>query len=111
MNLRLMRTKSKVAPQLRESKHLNETNHPLIALEETKEILRKKLQEDERKIKDRNPKKQMVSEEKWSEGTSWMEIIREGERREKEAEVEEEGKPQPEVLNVDKAMLLMVKCS
>ena len=38
-----------------------------------------------------------------------MEIIREGERREKEAEVEEEGKPQPEVLNVDKAMLLMVQ--
>ena len=80
----------------------------LIVLEETKDMIGKKLQEDERRIKVRNPKKQMVSEEKWSEGTSWMEIIQEGEKREKEVELEEEGKSQPRILNVDKALLLMI---
>ena len=72
-------------------------------------MIRKKLLEDERKVKVRNPKKQLVSEEKWSEEKNWLvEIVREGEEREKESPIEEEGKPQPEVINVDKAMMLMV---
>ena len=60
------------------------------------------------KVKFRNPRKQLFSEEKWSEGTNWVEIVCEGEKREMESLIEEEGQPQPEVINIDKAMMLMV---
>ena len=37
-----------------------------------------------------------------------MEIIQEGEKREKDVKLEEEGKSPPRILNVDKALLLMI---
>ena len=44
---------------------------------------------DERRIRDRTPKRHLLSEEKWSEGSSWKEIVQEGKRREEEIKLEE----------------------
>ena len=83
MKLKPMRTRSKRAPKIK-GKNLNtDSNQPLISLEETKEMIREKLLLDERKIRIRNPKKHVVSEEKWLEGTNWSDIIQEGEKRDK----------------------------
>ena len=82
MNLQPLRTKSKEAPRMRERRKSEENNQPLLGLEETKEMIQKQMMKDERKIKTRNSKKQLISEEKWSEGTNWSDLVREGEERE-----------------------------
>ena len=69
MKLKPMRTRRKVSPTMIERKPYADLNQPLITLEETKEMIRERLLQDERMIRVRNPKKQVVSEEKWSEGT------------------------------------------
>ena len=70
MNLQPLRTKSKEAPKLKERKRTKRNDQPLLGLDETKEMQQKQLMEDERKIKTRNAKKQLISEEKWSQGTN-----------------------------------------
>ena len=64
-------------------------NQPMISLEETKKIINDNLLRDERKIKIRNPKRHVISEEKWAEGTTWEDILQEGKEREKEMLMEE----------------------
>ena len=70
MNLQPLRTKSKEVPKLKERKRTNRNYQPLLGLYETKEMIQKQLMEDKTKIKTRNPKKQLISEEKWSQGTN-----------------------------------------
>ena len=50
----------------------------------------------------------MISEEKWSEGTNWSDLVREGEEREQVCLIEEESRIQEEMVNTDKAMRIMV---
>ena len=64
MNPQPLRTKSKEAPRIREKKKSEEDNQPLLGLEETREMIQKQMMKDERKIQTRNPKKQLISEEK-----------------------------------------------
>ena len=108
MNLQPLRTKSKEVPKLKERKRTKRNDQPLLGLYETKEMIQKQLMEDKTKIKTRNPKKQLISEEKWSQGTNWADLVREGQKREQESLIEEESKLQAEVVDVDKAMRIMV---
>ena len=62
---------------------MTEKNSNFWDLNTTKEVIQKCLDEDEREIKSRDPKRKVISEEKWGEGENWKEIIREGEEREK----------------------------
>ena len=61
---------------------------------------------DERKIKRRNPKRHVVSEEKWGEGTTWNDILQEGREREKEMTLEE--RKAKDEQKYDKAMALQI---
>ena len=61
---------------------------------------------DERKIKCRNPKRHVVSEEKWGEGTTWNDILQEGREREKEMTLEERKVKGDQ--KYDKAMALQI---
>ena len=62
MNLQPLRTKSKDAPRITEKKKIEEDNQPLLGLKETREIIHNQMMKDERKIQNRNPKKQLISE-------------------------------------------------
>ena len=50
----------------------------------------------------------MISEEKWSEGTNWSDLVREGAEREQVCLIEEERKVQEEMIDTYKAMRIMV---
>ena len=63
---------------------------------------------DERKIQDRNPKKKLISKEKWSKGTNWSDLIQEGAEREQVCLMEEERKVQEGITDADKALRIMV---
>ena len=52
-------------------------------LNKTKEVIQEYMERDERKIRGRDPKIKVKSEEKWSEGNNWNEIVKEGEERER----------------------------
>ena len=83
MNLRPLRTQSKRTPRVRGRPPDVREACPTISLEETKRIIGDNLLRDERKIKHRNPKRHVISEEKWGEGTTWNDILQEGREREK----------------------------
>ena len=104
MSLQPLRVKSKEAPIIREKKRNEEKNQTLLSLRETKEIIHKQMLKDERKIQNRNPKKKLISEEKWSEGTNWSDLVREGAEREQVCLMEEERKVQEEKTDTDKAL-------
>ena len=63
---------------------------------------------DERKMQDRNPLKKLISEEKWSEGTNWSDLVQEGAEREQVCLMEEERKVQEEIIDTEKALRIMV---
>ena len=67
------------------------------------------MQKDERKIQDRNPKRQLISEEKWSEGTNWNDLVQEGAERELVYLAEEERKVKERESETDKALRIMVQ--
>ena len=79
-----MKTKSKKTHKPRVVPLRNMDKDPVLSLTATKEIIEENLRMDERNVKLRNPKRHPLSEEKWGEGTTWDEIIREGKDREKE---------------------------
>ena len=84
MNLKPMRTKSKKTPKIR-VKPLNSVERdPVMSLKDTKKIIDENLKLDERNLKLRSPKRHLLSEEKWGEGSTWNDIICEGKEREKE---------------------------
>ena len=56
----------------------------MLSLKDTKKIIDENLKLDERNLKLRNPKRHLLSEEKWGEGSTWDDIICEGKDREKE---------------------------
>ena len=56
----------------------------MLSLKATKRIIDENLKLDERNLKLRSPKRHLLSEEKWGEGSTWNDIIREGKDREKE---------------------------
>ena len=88
----------------RKSLDMNE-NPPIISLEETKKIINDNLLRDKRKIKIRNPKRHVISEEKWAEGITWEDILQEGKEREKEMLMEVNT---TQKLESDKALALLV---
>ena len=51
-------------------------------MNKTKEVIQEYMERDERKIRGRDPKRKVISEEKWSEGNNRNEIVKEGEERE-----------------------------
>ena len=59
-----------------------------MSLKDTKKIIEDNLLCDERNLKHRNPKRHVLSEEKWGEGSTWNDILREGKEREKETTLE-----------------------
>ena len=59
-----------------------------MSLKDTKKIIDDNLQRDERNLKHRNPKRHVLSEEKWGEGSTWNDILCEGKEREKEIALE-----------------------
>ena len=66
MQLKPLRTKNKKTPRMiGKSLDIN-VNQPIISLEETKRIINDNLLRDERKIKIRNQKRHIISEEKWA---------------------------------------------
>ena len=98
MSLQPLRVKSKEAPIIREKKR----TEPLLSLRETKEIIHNLMMKDERKIQNRNLKKKLIYEEKWSEGTNWSDLVREGAEREQVCLIEEERKVQEEMVDTDR---------
>ena len=78
MNLKPLRTQSKKTPRVRGRPPNVREGCPTISLEDTKRIIGDNLLRDERKIKYRNPKRHIISEEKWGEGTTWNDILQEG---------------------------------
>ena len=63
-----LRTKSKKTPRVRGRPPNVREGCPTISLEDTKIIIGDNLLRDERKIKYRNPKRHVLSEEEWGEG-------------------------------------------
>ena len=106
MNLGPMKTKSKKTHKPRVIPLKNMDKDPVLSLKATKEIIEENLKIDERNVKLRNPKRHLLSEEKWGEGTTWDEIISEGKDREKELALQT---LEPEkATKSDKAMILQV---
>ena len=83
MNLKPMRTKSKKTPKIRVNPLSGIERVPVMSLKDTKKIIDDNLQLDERNLKLRSPKRHLLSEEKWGEGSTWNDIICEGKEREK----------------------------
>ena len=83
MNIKHLRTQSKRTPRVKGKPPDVKEVCPIISLEETKKLIGDNLLRDERKIKGRNPKRHVVSEEKWGEGTTWNDILQEGREKEK----------------------------
>ena len=100
MNLGPMKMKNKIMHKPRIAPSKDKDKSPLLSLSATKEVIEQNLRMDERNVKLRNPKRHPLSEEKWGEGTTWEEIIKEGKDREKELTLK---RPEPE-----KAMILQV---
>ena len=65
MKLKPFRVRSKEAPIIKEKVRKEEKNPTLLNLNKTKEMIQKEMQKDERKIQDRNPKRKLISEEKY----------------------------------------------
>ena len=70
MRLKPLRTKSKEAPTIKEDTKMKEKNPDFWNLDTTKKVIQEHMERDERKIQDRDPKRKLISEEKWSEGTN-----------------------------------------
>ena len=104
MSLKPLRVKSKEAPIIREKEKKEEKNQTLLSLSKTKEIIHEQMLKDERKMQDRNPKKKLIFEEKWSEGTNWSDLVREGAEREQVCLMEEERKVQEGITDTNKAL-------
>ena len=83
-----MRTKSKKTPKIRVKPLSGIERVPVMSLKDTKKIIDDNLQLDERNLKLRNPKRHVLSEEKWGEGSTWNDITCEGKEREKETKDE-----------------------
>ena len=81
MNLKPLRTKSKKTPKVRGKTPSVREGGPTISLKDTKKIIGDNLLRDERNIKHRNPKRHVLSEEKWGEGSTWNDILRGGKER------------------------------
>ena len=106
MNLKPLRTKSKKTPKVREMPPSVRERGPTMSLKDTKKIIEDNLLCDERNLKHRNPKRHVLSEEKWGEGSTWNDILREGKEREKETTLE---KMKSKIGNkFDKAMALQI---
>ena len=106
MNLKPLRTQSKRTPKVRGRPPNVREGCPTISLEDTKKIIGDNLLRDERKIKYRNPKRHVLSEEKWGEGTTWNDILQEGKERENEATLEKI--KSKDKIKVDKDMALQI---
>ena len=105
MKLKPLRTKSKKAPTFKEDTEKEEKNPTFWSLNTTKKVIQKHMERDERKIQNRDSKKKLISEEKWSEGTNWNDLVKEGAETERvfiaKAEKEREAM-------ADKALQIMV---
>ena len=66
------------------------------------------MERDERKIQDRDPKRKSISEEKWSEGTNWRDLVKEGAEREKVFITKREEEEKEREVMADKALQIMV---
>ena len=108
MKLKPLRVRSKEAPIIKEKVRKEEKNPTLLNMDKTKEMIQQQMQKDERKIQDRNPKRQLISEEKWSEGTNWNDLVQEGAERELVYLAEEEMKVKEREPETDKALRIMV---
>ena len=82
MKLKPLCTKSKKAPTFKEDIEKNERNPTFWNLNTTKEVIQEHMERDERKIQSRDSKRKVISEEKWSEGNNWNDIVKEGADRE-----------------------------
>ena len=107
MNLKPLRTQSKKTLRVRGRPPNVREGCPTISLEDMKRIIGDNLLRDERKIKYRNPKRHVISEVKWGEGTTWNDILQEGREREKEATLEK--KKSKDGIECDKAMALPIQ--
>ena len=107
MKLKPLRTRSKRAPKFKDDSETKENNPNFWNLDETKEVIQKCMEKDERKIRDRDAKRKLISEEKWNEGDNWNEIIKEGEDREKIFLLQRENEEKREALT-DKMLHIMV---
>merc|ERR1712208_125407 len=103
-----MRTRSKRAPIFIDDSGQTEKISNFWDLNTTKEVIQKCLEKDEREIKSRDPKRKVISEEKWGEGENWKEIIREGEEREKVLLTHKESEEKIEEAIPDKMLHIMV---
>ena len=75
MNLGPMKTKSKKIHKPRVTPWKNMDKDPVLSLKATKEIIEENLKLDERNLKLRSPKRHLLSEEKWGEGSTWDDIV------------------------------------
>ena len=108
MRLRPLRTRSKKAPIIKDNSGKKENNSNFWDLNTTKEVIQKCLEKDEREIKTRDPKRKVISEEKWGEGENWKEIVKEGEEREKILLLQKENEGKVEEAMSDKMLPIMV---
>ena len=76
MKLKPLRTKSKKAPIFKEDSEKNERDPTFWNLNIAKKVIQEYMERDERKIQSRDPKRKVISEEKWSEGNNWNEIVK-----------------------------------
>ena len=108
MKLKPLRTRSKKAPIFKDDSGKKEKNPNFWDLDKTKDVIQECLEKDERKIKTRDPKRKVISEEKWSEGDNWKEIIKEGEDREKIFFLQKENEGKEGEAMSDKMLHIMV---
>ena len=66
------------------------------------------MERDERKIQDRDPKRKLMSEEKWSEGTNWSDLVKEGAERERVFITKREKEEKEREIMADRALQIMV---
>ena len=108
MKLKPLRTKSKKAPTFKEDIEKEEKNPTFWSLNTTKKVIQEHMERDERKIQNRDSKKKLISEEKWSEGTNWNDLVKEGAERENVFMAKGEKEEKEREAMADKALQIMV---
>ena len=108
MKLKPLRTKSKKAPIFKDDSEKKERDPTFWNLNKTKEVIQEYMERDERKIQGRDPKRKVISEEKWSEGNNWNKIVKEGEDRENIFLLQRENEEKEREAMTDKMLHIMV---
>merc|ERR1712030_242240 len=77
-------------------------------LNTTTKVIQEYMEREERKIQSRDSKRKLISEEKWSEGTNWNDLVQEGAEGHTVFMAKGEKEEKEREATADKALQIMV---